>query len=67
MAALAGIPGTAGGVANVAVLFRRRQRFHNEMTPQQFAKFAGNLVNESFDHWRTRTYDCYQRCCLNIQ
>lgn len=43
------------------------QRFRSEMSPQQFAKFAGRLVNESLDHWSTRTYDCYQKCCMDIR
>ena len=42
------------------------QRFRNDLSPQQFAKFAGRLVNESLDHWSTRTYDCYQKCCMGI-
>jgi len=52
--------------AGEAAIDAMRARFQNHMTTQQFAKFAGNLVHESFDHWRTRTYDAYQKCCLGI-
>ena len=52
--------------AGEAAIDAMRARFQNQMTTQQFAKFAGNLVHESFDHWRTRTYDAYQRCCVGI-
>lgn len=53
--------------AGEATLDALQARFHNEMDEKQFAKFAGELVQQSFDHWRTRTYDCYQKCCLGIQ
>jgi hypothetical protein len=44
-----------------------RQRFQPHLSDVQAARFAANLVSESLDHWRTRTYDCYQWCCLGIR
>jgi len=43
-----------------------RQRFQPKLNEGQAARFAANLIDESLDHWRTRGYDCYQRCCLGI-
>ena len=42
------------------------QRFQPSMSRDQYARFAESLVAESFNNWRTRTYDCYQKCCLGI-
>ena len=36
------------------------------MSKDAYARFADSLVAESFNNWRTRTYDCYQKCCLGI-
>ena len=35
-----------------------RQRFQPDMTPQQYARFASNLIDNSLDNWRTGAYDC---------
>lgn len=53
----------AAGEATVEAM---AQRFQPSMTKDQYARFADSLVSLSFNNWRTRTYDCYQKCCLGI-
>jgi len=53
--------------AGDATIEAMRQRFQPHLSDVQAARFAANLVSESLDHWRTRTYDCYQWCCLGIR
>jgi phosphatidylinositol 4-kinase len=43
-----------------------RQRFQPDMTQQQYARYAANLIDNALDNWTTGAYDCYQRCCLGI-
>ena len=35
-----------------------RQRFQPDMTQQQYARFASNLIDNSLANWRTDAYDC---------
>jgi len=53
--------------AGEASIDAMRQRFRPHDSEVQAARFAASLVSESLDHWRTRTYDCYQWCCLGIR
>jgi len=43
-----------------------RLRFQPDMTEQQYARYASNLIDNSLENWRTDAYDCYQKCCLGI-
>ena len=62
--------GTRGGLpcfrAGEATIDQLAERFKPEMSHQQYARFAAELIDASIDHWRTNFYDCYQRCCLGI-
>jgi len=52
--------------AGEATIEAMAQRFQPAMSKDAYARFADSLVAESFNNWRTRTYDCYQKCCLGI-
>ena len=62
--------GTRGSLpcfrAGRATIEQLEGRFHPEMSHQQYARHAAQLIDASIDHWRTNAYDCYQRCCLGI-
>ena len=34
--------------------------------PPQCAAAVNALIDESLDHWSTRWYDKYQRCCVGV-
>ena len=47
-------------------LMTAAEKFQPSMGKEAYARFAESLISESFNNWRTRTYDCYQKCCLGI-
>lgn len=46
-----------------------KQRFFPNgarMTNAECDKYVSSLIKESYDNWRTRAYDGFQRCCQGI-
>ena len=53
----------AGGRVAIDAL---RSRFNPKMTSRECEDFVDSLINTSINHWTTRWYDKYQRCCVGI-
>ena len=53
----------AGGRVAIEAL---RSRFNPKMSSRQCEEFVNSLINTSINHWSTRWYDKYQRCCVGI-
>jgi hypothetical protein len=41
-----------------------RERFHTQLSKAQCSQVVLALIDRSTNHWRTRLYDRYQRCCV---
>jgi hypothetical protein len=41
-----------------------RERFHTKLSKAQCSQVVLALIDRSTNHWRTRLYDRYQRCCV---
>ena len=53
----------AGGRATVDAL---RARFNPTLKNSACKEFVQSLIDTSINHWRTRWYDRYQRCCVGV-
>jgi len=52
--------------ADIHMMERLRERFHFGESTRKCVGIVDDLIAQSFDNWRTRWYDSYQRCCSGI-
>jgi phosphatidylinositol 4-kinase B len=49
------------------VLIQLKERFLIHLTGDELRKAVNELIEDSRDHWRTKFYDGFQRCCVGIK